>query len=414
VTDERRQPDDDGAVGGAEPSPFAPPVAPQATASAPYAPPGHAPDAPPSAPHVGAEPQGGGGQAFGGGQPFGAGPAWTPPPKPGLVPLRPMTLGTILGASFMVMRRNPKPTFGFALLLMGASLVVTLFVSGAVFFSTIQRSLSATDPDDVAAIEAGGAGGFLVSLVIPLALTLMAGALLQGVISLEVARGTVGERMRLRGLWRLVRGRAWALIGWTMMIAGTAAVALALAGVVLALLASLGPGGVAVAVLLGIVGGLGAVVLGAWLGIKLSLVPSAIVLERRTIRAAVVRSWTITTRSFWRVLGIQLLVATIYSVASQIVTTPITLVLFMLGALIGMGDEGTLITLIVVMYAVTLLLSILVGAVGAVVQSATAALLFIDLRMRREGLDLELIRFVEARQRGDGSVADPYLPKTAA
>ena len=45
-------------------------------------------------------------------------------------------------------------------------------------------------------------------------------------------------------------------------------------------------------------------------------------------------------------------------------------------------------------------------------QSSATALLYIDLRMRKEGLDLELVRFVEARQAGDTSVPDPYLPRT--
>jgi hypothetical protein len=52
-------------------------------------------------------------------------------------------------------------------------------------------------------------------------------------------------------------------------------------------------------------------------------------------------------------------------------------------------------------------------AIGLVLQSATASLLYIDLRMRKEGLDLELSRFVEARQTG-AEVADPYLPHVTA
>ena len=41
-------------------------------------------------------------------------PGWTPPPKPGLIPLHPLSFGTIIGSSFRVMRRNPGPTFGMA------------------------------------------------------------------------------------------------------------------------------------------------------------------------------------------------------------------------------------------------------------------------------------------------------------
>ncbi|MCU1402338.1 MAG: integral rane protein, partial [Microbacteriaceae bacterium] len=48
------------------------------------------------------------------------------------------------------------------------------------------------------------------------------------------------------------------------------------------------------------------------------------------------------------------------------------------------------------------------GSIGAVVQSATVARLYIDLRMRKEGLDLERARFVEARQAGATDLPDPY------
>ena len=51
-----------------------------------------------------------------------------------------------------------------------------------------------------------------------------------------------------------------------------------------------------------------------------------------------------------------------------------------------------------------------VSAIGLVVFAATSSLMYIDLRMRTEGLDLELSRYVEARQAGT-PVPDPYLPR---
>jgi hypothetical protein len=56
----------------------------------------------------------------------------------------------------------------------------------------------------------------------------------------------------------------------------------------------------------------------------------------------------------------------------------------------------------------TTVVTSLVGAVTAIISSASTSLIYIDLRMRKEGLDLDLVRFVEARQGGDNSVADPY------
>ena len=49
------------------------------------------------------------------------------------------------------------------------------------------------------------------------------------------------------------------------------------------------------------------------------------------------------------------------------------------------------------------MLSLLIGAITAVVQAALVAVIYIDLRMRKEGLDLELERYVElARRRTAG------------
>ena len=68
---------------------------------------------------------------------------WTPPPKPGLIPLRPLSLGDILGGAFQVLRRNPKPTFGFALVMSLISTFVVGIVSGVVMVFAIERVMSA-------------------------------------------------------------------------------------------------------------------------------------------------------------------------------------------------------------------------------------------------------------------------------
>ncbi len=151
-----------------------------------------------------------------GGQPA---PGWTPPPKPGLIPLRPLTLGTLLGASFQVMRRNPRPTFGFALLLAGIVSVVSvlgLAIAGAALFS---RPFQGGTTDDQLTLIAGGIfGGLVLGLLVPGALSLIAFSILQGIISLEVARGTVGEKLKLGGLWRAAKGRIAVLVGWSVLV----------------------------------------------------------------------------------------------------------------------------------------------------------------------------------------------------
>jgi hypothetical protein len=67
-------------------------------------------------------------------------------------------------------------------------------------------------------------------------------------------------------------------------------------------------------------------------------------------------------------------------------------------------------------YALLLLVSLVIGAITAVVQAATSCLVYVDQRMRREGLDLVLTRYVEDVQAGRPA-GDPFAtpePATTA
>jgi len=348
--------------------------------------------------------------------PFAAGGAplppagWTPPPKPGLIPLRPLDLGTILGAAFKTMRYNPRPTFGTALLIQGIVYVFAMVVVGLVAFASLSRIDSASSQDE-AQIMAGSYGAIALSAIVPVLLSIAASALLQGIIVLAVMRATLGEKPRLRRLLGMARGRIWALIGWTGVVILAVIVALAVIVGLIALLALTNSvAGIIGGVLIGLFGGIGFAVCWAWLSTKLSLVPSVLMAERTSIRGAMRRSWALTNRSFWRTFGIQLLVAAIVGIATQVITTPIS---FVAGMLIGLVDPnrqnpGTAIGGAIAVYGVLVIVTIVFGAITAVIQSATTALIYVDLRMRKEGLDLDLARFVEARQSGASGLVDPF------
>jgi hypothetical protein len=313
------------------------------------------------------------------------------------------------------MRRNPRPTFGLSLLLSGVVSVIALLISGLVLVVAFQRIDNAA-PGDQQEIANGAIGILIVSMLIPIGISIAATAILQGVISLEVARGTVGEKLKLRGLLRLARGRIGALIGWSLLLLAAVVIGILLIVLVaVGLGVAFGAGGVLAGGLLAFLLGAGLFVVGVWLGIKTSLVPSVLMMERIPLRAAIARSWRLTDRFFWRTLGIQLLVLVIVNVASNIVTQPVA---FIGGLIFGLGNplgdvETTGLGLAIV-YLATLVVALIVSSIGLVVQSATAALIYIDLRMRKEGLDVELVRFVEARQAGDTTVPDPYLPRDGA
>lgn len=374
--------------------PVSPPVAPVAPSFPPLAPGYYAPPAvpPPSGPQ--------------GGQ-----PGWTPPPKPGLIPLRPLDVGTILGASFRVLRRNPRPTFGAALLIQGIVYLLMVLVIGGVAFAALSR-IGASTSQNVSEVTAGAVGLIVLAAIIPVIVAIVASALLQGVIVLEVSRGAVGEKSTFRQLWRRARGRIGALVGWTLLLILGVALAFGIfVGIIVALASTAAAAGIAFAILFGIFGALGAVVLYFWLGTKLSLVPSALMIERLTIGRAIKRSWSLTGGAFWKTLGIQLLVSAIIGVVSQVISAPLNLLTPMIvGLLDPNGQNGqTLSVVLVGLTLLSLIIAVAFGAITAVVQMATTALIYLDRRIRKEGLDLELARFVEARQAGNTSIVDPLL-----
>jgi hypothetical protein len=335
--------------------------------------------------------------------------AWAPPPKPGLIPLRPLTLATTLAASFQVIRRNPKPTFGLSLVVNAVTYVVFLAVIGTFVGVAVNRVSAASEADQESIIAGSLLSGGL-TLLVPLIGSLVVTALLQGVISIEVARGTLGEKLTTRQLLGFARGRIGALIGWSLLIFVVIFLAVLVATVISALLISTGgTTEIVVGIVLVVVFLLGFIALSAWIGTKLSLVPTALLLERLPLRQAIARSWSLTGGYFWRTLGIEWLVAIIIGAATQIVTVPISLIFTLLTTILAPTGDGSVSTAVTIASSVVVgAVSVAISALGVVMQSATYSLIYIDLRMRKEGLDLDLQRFVEARAFGDETVADPY------
>lgn len=352
------------------------------------------------------------------GAPYGSAPGWTPPPKPGLIPLRPLGFGTLIGAPFQELRRNARAVVGSALLIQGILLVVSVVVVGVVSAIALTR-ISMADASDLDAITSGSVASIIVSALVPVALSLVGSAFLTGIIVSDVARGTLGEKLSLKELWRLAGRRLWPLTAWVLIVAGVLLGLIAVVGGAATALILVGNAvTLALGIVVAILGALALVALGVWLYTKTSLVPCLIVMERLGVRASIRRSWSLTRGYFWRTFGVQFLVAAIVNIVAQVVTTPVALVYGFLVSLIDPTGSGQLnggaITAAIVSYAVLLLVSLVIGAVTTVVQSSAIALIYIDLRMRKEGLDLKLVRFVEARQTGRTDVVDPYLVETAA
>jgi len=354
-------------------------------------------------------------------------PGWTPPPRPGLIPLAPMGLGAILGASFRVLRRNPRPVVGISLIIHAILALISIAVTALLTANALGRYFDALDSisssgqlSKTSLVSAGS------SLVIASATTLVSAiftyagqTILQGIITMEVSRGTLGEKLPLSALWARSRGRIGALLGWAglVILVSFLVFGIVVGGLVL-LFAFGGSAGIVVGIILAILFVLGGIVVGVWLWTKLSLVPSAIIIERLPLRGAVRRSWNLTRGYFWRTFGIEILVALIVGAAGSIIETPVTLiveVLSLLGNPTGVAHSGAAVASVfgVTQIAGTITMAV-VETITAVISTAATALIYIDLRIRKEGLDLALMRYVDARAAGATDVSDPFIAQPVA
>lgn len=310
--------------------------------------------------------------------------AWGPPQrpevKPGVVPLRPLGLGEILDGVVGIVRRYPRPTLGLAALV---ALVST--VLNAVLLLTALQPFLAFDPTalqsgDSAAFD-GAIGGTVAAGGASGLLSLLANVVLTGIITAVVGRAVLGQPMTLAEAWAQVRPRLLPLLGLALLVP------LIVFGVLLVpilvgagVIAAAGGLGALVAVPLFFVGAAAAV----YLYVRLSLAPCALVLEKVGVRASLSRSGVLVKRDWWRVLGILLLAFLIAQTVSTLLQLPFAASSFT-SALSGDFSPPS---------TTDILLSSIGGGIAltlvAPFTAGVRALLYVDRRMRAEGLDVAL------------------------
>jgi hypothetical protein len=327
------------------------------------------------------------------GQPgYGQPGGWAVAPAPGGIPLRPLALGDILNGAVTSARRNPAATFGLA------AIVMTIYGVIAAFFQAIERSQLAKITGTQQALQNGQVltpqqvnnelgtvfGALLPAIAVTIVISLVLTSALTGMLSAVIGRGVLGRKVGLAEAWRA--GRVGAVIATSLLlllIGICVPLPVVVVAVVLALL-HLTP----VAVLIGVLGGIASFVFEVLLFIRLSVSLPALVLERISPVSAVKRSFELSRGSFWRLFGILLLTQIIVSVAALVLSIPFTVVGSVLGGSAGLFGASAKVSLA----------GLIVGAIGGIaastvtapISAGVAVLLYTDLRMRREGLDLAL------------------------
>ncbi|MFC8432179.1 hypothetical protein [Streptomyces sp. NPDC057253] len=370
---------------------------PPAQWSAPTGPaaPGQAPPPPPPAPGGwGSPPPAGPGPQPGwsgyAGHP-GYGGWGGPPPaaKPGVIPLRPLGVGEILDGAVSTMRTYWRTVLGVSLTVAVVTEVLVILLQGFVLNDSASTE-ALNDPSASADEVTRALGESLLSTAVVFLISLIGTIAATALLTTVTSRAVLGRPVTTGEAWRDARPqvpRLFGLIFLLLLITFGVLTVGALPGILVAATASNG-GGIALAVL----GVLGAGVVAVWLMIRFSLASPALMLEKQTILKSMSRSTKLVRGSWWRVLGIQLLAAIIANIVAAIVVIPFTFLAAALsgegvsGFVNGSGDLGW--TFLIVSGIGSVIGSMITFPISA----GVTVLLYIDQRIRREALDLELAR----------------------
>lgn len=272
--------------------------------------------------------------------------------KPGVIPLRPLRVGEILDGAITTMRKHAALMIGAA----AAVMAVVQLLNALVMMSmqdqlqTVDTSASLTDDQALNLL-----GDFAGATGLTVVVTVLATTFLSGFLTVVIGKAVLGRPVRAGEVWTEIRPLLLPLLGLTVVYT-----------------------------LIVVVGLVVFIIPGIWLYVLFALATPALVLERGRIGTALGRSKLLVRGSWWRTFGILLLAAIIAAIISMIIALPFDLLGG--GAALGGGAMST--------GAIWLsaLGGVVAGAITYPFSAGVTALLYIDQRMRKEGMDIELAR----------------------
>lgn len=318
---------------------------------------------------------------------------WGPPPaaKPGVIPLRPLGVGEILDGAVSTARAHWRTVLGI-------SLAVAVMIQ---LVSTVATGIWLRDNSGFEALQTGetptneelrdALSGTTNALGFEMLATLVGTVIATAMLTVVVSRAVLGRQVSLGEAWRDSRGLLPRLLGLTLLVGliVTAAVTVGvLPGILLSATGSL-PAGIGLFFL----GGLAGTVVAVWLWVRYCLSAPALMLERQGVIAAMRRSARLVRGSWWRIFGIQLLTFVLVMMVGMIIQLPASLLAPVLG---GNGLDsfvsGGPVEMSWTYLAVVGIGAVLASTITLPLSAGVTALLYMDQRIRREALDLELAR----------------------
>jgi hypothetical protein len=307
--------------------------------------------------------------------------------KPGAVPLRPLTLGAMYDGAFRIIRYNPKATVGAAVLVTAVAMLVPVVVTFLVTFvgGVTVDITSESSSDELSTSEAVGLLAAYGSLIFSSVLSWIGLTMVTAMVAHVVHAAAIGRKLDLDQAWAATRGKRWRVLGLALLVT-LALLAIWTVWVLLLALVIVGTSSVLASVLWGIASFVGCVALMFWTWIKLFYLPvAALVLEPVGVLGAIGRGWRLTHGQFWRTFGIALLTYLMGTFAGGILSVPVSFVFQILA--LAFPEQSLL--LVFVGQAIA---TVLQNAFVAPFLAAVTTLQYLDLRMRKEAYDVELMR----------------------
>lgn len=323
--------------------------------------------------------------------------------KPGIIPLRPLSIGDIYQGAFAAIKTNTRTMFGFTAALLGVVLVISIATNYAIINLVLPNYLSPNSPYAAAFTSLSGSfsqlGGTLLQA--------LATVLLSGLIVVAVSRSVLGRVASSKEVWERTKSKFLPLIGLNiitsiisglMLIIGIVVFFVLLASVASTaetdreLFQGLGMSLVGLLILMVV-----SALVSSYLSIKFSVASPAMVLENLGVFAAIGRSWSLTRGNFWRLFGINILTAIITSMVAGIFGG-IAGALGAIFVVVGSSSPEDMLASLNTTYILTMVMSTIAQLLILPFTSSVNALLYIDLRMRKEGLDVELRNAVAEQQ----------------
>jgi hypothetical protein len=317
-----------------------------------------------------------------------------------VIPLRPLGVGEILDGAVSTMRTYWRTVLGISLTVAVVTQIAVILLQGLVLDDSASTDVL-NDPSATAGELSRALGDTLLSsgvvVLIGLLGTIVATALLTSVTS----RAVLGKSVTTAEAWRDARPRLPKLFALTFLLP-LIAVAIITVGTLPGLLVAVA-GSSSAGAALAVLGGLGAGVVALWLMIRFSLASPALMLEKQGVLKSMSRSAKLVRGSWWRVFGIQLLATIIANIVASIVVIPFAIIA---SALSGDGVAGFLgsggspgWTFLIVSGIGSVIGSMITFPISA----GVTVLLYIDQRIRREALDLDLARAAGVQDYGSST-----------